>query len=98
MEKQLEDERRQLMKDGTGIALINNNISYIQKDILEIKLSLRDTFATKEALIQVAKETESRLIHLEDSAGLWKWTSPILAGVFGSVLTFLLIQYLTSLR
>jgi hypothetical protein len=84
--------------DKTKIAIINNNIGFIQKDILEIKLSLRDSFATKEQLVQIAKDTEIRLTKLETSGNLWRVLNPILASVFGSLLTFLLIQYLQNIR
>lgn len=83
--------------DKTQIALINNNINFIQKDILEIKLALKDNYATREALVQVAKDTESRLLKLESSSSLWRWLSPSLAAVLGSIMTFLLIQYIMKL-
>lgn len=83
-------------KENTRIAVINTNIGYIQKDILEIKLSLKDAYATKESLIQVAKDTETRIVRLEDQSNLWRWLSPTLSAILGSVVTFLLIQYLMS--
>lgn len=85
-------------EDKITIAVINTNIGYIQKDIVEIKFSLKDAYATKEALIQVAKETELRLLRLESASNLWKWMSPSVAAILGSTLTFLLINYLTNLR
>ena len=84
--------------DDTKIALINSNISYIQKDIAEIKLSLKDTYATRFDLVQIAKETESRFTRLERASNLWKFLSPTLATITGSVLTFLLIQYIANLK
>lgn len=84
--------------ENTRIAVINTNIGYIQKDILEIKLSLKDAYATKEALVQVAKDTETRLTRLESASSLWRWVSPTLAAVMGSIMTFLLVQYIMSLR
>ena len=84
--------------DDTKIALINNNIEFIKKDIVEIKLALQNKYATNLSLETVAKETELRLKRLESSSNLWKWLSPILAAILGSVLTFLIIQYLMGLR
>ena len=84
--------------DDTKIALINNNIEFIKKDIVEIKLALQNKYATNVSLETVAKETELRLKRLESSSNLWKWLSPILAAVLGSVLTFLIINYLMGSR
>ena len=84
--------------DDTKIALINNNIEFIKKDIVEIKLALQNKYATNLSLETVAKETELRLKRLESSSNLWKWLSPILAAVLGSVLTFLIINYLMGSR
>lgn len=82
----------------TAIALINNNIGYIQKDILEIKVGLKDSYATKEGLIQVAKDTEVRLQRLENASNLWRWLSPSLGAIMGSTMTFLIINYLMRLK
>ena len=84
--------------DKTKVAVINTNIGYIQRDILEIKLSLKEQFATKEQLLETARSTEVRLMRLENSSNLWRWLSPTLSAVMGSVITFLLIQYLQNVR
>ena len=84
--------------DETKIAVINANIEFIKKDILEIKFSLNDQYATRESLVTVVKETELRLQRLENSSNMWKFLSPTLAAVMGSVTTFLLIQYLMGIR
>lgn len=80
--------------DNSTIAVIKTNIEYIQRDINDIKLVLKDGYATKDSLIVIAKETETRLLKLESSRNLWKWLSPTFAAVMGSILTFLLIQYI----
>ena len=61
--------------DETKIALINNNISYIQKDQAEIKTKVTDMarkldeiggmFATTNALRQVAVETEQHFSEID---------------------------------
>ena len=82
----------------TGIALINNNISFIQKDISEIKESLKglpSIFASKEQLIDVAKDTEARLCKLENlTQGPARFSVPIVTAIGSSIVTFLVIQYL----
>lgn len=84
--------------ENTKVAIINTNISYIQRDILEIKLSLKDAYATKESLVQVARDTETRLIRLENSSNLWRFLSPTFAAMAGSVLTFLFLNYLGNIK
>lgn len=83
--------------EETKIAVINTNIGFIQKDILEIKLALRDQYATRESLIQVAKDTELRLVKLESQNNLWKWLNPIIVSIMSAVITFLVIQYFMSI-
>ena len=87
--------------DETKISLIQKDINYIQKDIASINDSLKGLntiFASKEELRTVAAETERRLCSLESSHFLWKWLSPSIAAVFGSVVTFLLISYLGHIK
>lgn len=83
--------------DDTKIAVINNNIGFIQKDILEIKLSLKEQYATRESLVTITKETEIRLIRLEQQNSLYKWLNPIIATIVSSGVTFLFINYLQNL-
>ena len=81
--------------DATSIAVINTNITYIQRDISEIRILMKDGYATKEALKEVAVQTEDRLTRLEDSSNLWKWLSPSLSAVVASMMTFLIINYIS---
>lgn len=95
--------------DSTKVALINNNIAYIQKDIAEIKSSIKElagVYVTREALIEVAKQTEERFKNLEQAILDLKnantptktWFKHSLSAVLGAVLTFLIIQYLQNLK
>ena len=86
------------ISDPTSIAVINTNITYIQRDISEIRLIMKDGYATKDALKEVATQTEARLKQLEKASNLWRWLSPTLAAITGSVLTFLVISYLTQIK
>lgn len=83
-------------QESTSIAVINTNIVYIQRDISEIRLLMKDGYATKESLKEVATQTEDRLLRLEKSSNFWRWMSPSLAAVLGSVMTFLTINFLTK--
>lgn len=86
--------------DATKIALINNNIAFIQKDIGEIKGGIKElagVYATREQLIEVAKDTELRLTRLEGQSNLWRWMNPLLSSAFTALVTFLLINYIQGL-
>lgn len=83
--------------DQTQIALIQKDISNIQTNIFDIKTVLKEGYVTKDSLFQTAKDTETRLIRLESSSNLWKWLSPSLSAIIGSVLTFFIIEYFIRL-
>ncbi len=85
--------------DNTRIALINNNIGYIQKDVSEIKEAIKgldNVLASKEELSTVEKAVDIRLVKLESASVLWKIASPALAATISGIFVFLLIQYLTK--
>ena len=80
-------------------ASIGKDISYIQKDIAEIKTSIKElagVYVTQHTFDNYIESSEKRFTELENSSNLWKWLSPILAATFGSILTFLIIAYLQS--
>lgn len=85
--------------DATSTALIAKDISYISKDIAEIKQSVKDlagVYATKVSVDDANRVFETRLKKVEESGNLWRWLSPSIAAVMGSVLTFLIVQYLSK--
>lgn len=90
--------RMTVESEGTKIAGISKDISYIQRDISEIKEAMRTSFATKDALAQTAKDTEIRLTRLEGQSNLWRFLNPTFSAILGSVLTFLLVQYIMTLH
>jgi hypothetical protein len=88
----------EVTNDNSAIAVIQVKMERVQLDISDIKEILKNGYATRESLEIIAKETSDRLIRLENSSNLWKWLSPTLAAILGSILTFLLIQYIMGLR
>ena len=85
----------------TKVELIGKDIGYIQKDIAEIKSSVKElagVYATKTQMDTLDNELRDRLRKLEQSSNLWKWLSPTLAAVMGSIITFLLVSYLQNLK
>jgi 5-bromo-4-chloroindolyl phosphate hydrolysis protein len=81
----------------TDIALIKSDIAYIKGDIGDIKesfKSINSTFASKEELKDVAKETEIRLSIIEQTLqGPKRFITPIFTAVLTATVTFLVIQY-----
>lgn len=84
--------------DETSIALISQDIKYIKDDIFDIKTVLREGYATKDSLAEVAKDVEKRLNDLESKSNLWRILNPIISAVLGSIMTFLTIQYLMKIK
>lgn len=88
-------------EDATKIALINNNIQYIQKDISEIKGSVKDlagVYITKQEFDDTRRVIIDQIQALQKSSNLWKWLSPTLTAILTAVITFLVIQYLTLIK
>jgi 5-bromo-4-chloroindolyl phosphate hydrolysis protein len=84
---------------NTSLIGIGKDVAYIQKDISEIKMGIKELsgiYATKISVDDINKAVEIRLTRIEASSNLWKWLSPSVAAVLGSVLTFLTIQYLSK--
>lgn len=85
--------------DTVKIAVISTTVTTIQRDLTELKGTLKDftdTFATREQLAVIAKETEVRITKLESGRLLERWILFTLSAVLGSVLTFLVQNYLSK--
>jgi len=88
-------------EDQTATALIQKDLSYIQKDICEIKVAIKglnSVYATKEQLSETTIQTEKRLVILEKTSNFWKWFTPTITAVFGSILTYLFLFYLQNIK
>ena len=75
------------------IVILETQMTQITKDISEIKSDIR---LIKDSLTfrQIDDQNfTDRLRRLESSSSLWKWLSPSLAAVLGSILTFLIIEF-----
>lgn len=84
--------------EPASIAVINTNISYIQRDLNEIKQKMENNFATRIALEDVARQTEFRLKKLEDSQGFRRISVPIVTAVASSLILFLLLSYFRHIK
>lgn len=84
-----------------NIAVIHTDISYIKKDITEIKLAIKElagVYVTKQEFVDETKALKLRLESQEKSATLWRFVTPILSGILCSIVTFLVIFYLQNLK
>ena len=61
----------------------------ISSDIKEIKKVISRDYTNREVV-------QTRLDNLEKTTRMWRWLSPLLAAVGGSVVTFLVIEYLKT--
>ena len=78
---------------------MGTNIAYIQRDLGEIKASIKDlagVYATKIFVDDAVKAANLRITALEASSQLWRWLSPTLSAFAASVMTFFVINYFTK--
>lgn len=88
-----------MQTDETKVALIGKDISYINQSISEIKQSIQNfgvTFVTTAQYQDDKRLWAERIERLEKASNLWRWLSPTLAALLGSVLTFLVISFLSN--
>lgn len=87
--------------EETKIELIGKDISYILKDIAEIKQSvngLSGVYATQVSVDTKLTAVEERLKKLETSSNLWRWLNPLITAVGTSIVTILVLSFLDKLR
>ena len=87
--------------EDTKTALIAKDISYIQKDIADIKMSVKDlagVYITKQEFEEFKKLMLETVSEIKSSSNFWKWFSPTFTAVLTAVITFLIIQYLTHFK
>lgn len=82
--------------DPTSIAVINTNVGYIQRDLSEIKTSIKElagVYATKVFVDDAVRSHDLRLKTLEASSQLWRWLSPTLSAFASAVMAFFVLSY-----
>lgn len=96
-----EEARATEQSDQTKIALIGKDIGFINKNIDEIKQDIKNLtgfFVLNAKYEDDRKADNLRFAALEKSSALWKWLSPSLAAILGSVLTFLIVNFLNNIK
>lgn len=78
--------------DGERIAALEQHM----KDQDDKLKDIAEDVKTIKIIVQKQDGFDERLKRIESSSNLWKWLSPIFAAVLGSILTFLVISYLTK--
>lgn len=68
---------------------LNEKVDDIATDVKEIKEMLYRRYVPR-------KEYEEEISKLQRSGNFWKWVSPSLAAILGSILTFLLISFINN--
>lgn len=95
MTKADENERMAVLE--TNMKNLDEKVTAIQVDIKSIMLTL----STQASLKTEIENLKRQIADLRKSSNLWKWLAPTLTGIvaalFGSVLTFLIINYLQNL-
>lgn len=92
--------------DATQIAVfaerlkaIKDTVDKTANAVEEIRSARYVTDTQLQATISAQNEAFTKQIaDIRSSSKLWSWLSPSLAAVFSSILTFLLIQYIQSVK
>lgn len=91
--------------DDTRIALISKDISYIQKDIAEIKVGVKaldGVYATQERVDDLEKQVKSIADTVEKintrQTGIQRYIPHIVTSSLTGVLVFLVIFFLTNVK
>lgn len=82
-------------------AVISTDISYIKRDIGEIKDSIKlisGVYATQVSVNDSNKAFDLRVKNLEHSSNLWKWLSPTLAAIVAIIVEYLFLFYIQHIR
>ena len=82
--KIIENERLATVEQK--ISELKDDLSEVKSDVKEIKRCVLDSDLTR------------RVSRLEKKSDLWKFLSPTLAAILSSVMTFLIIQYLSHVK
>ena len=77
---------------GERMSRMEQKVTDLALTVNEIKGDVKEIKAGMVSIIDFDK----RLKRLEYSSNFWKWASPSLAAVTGSILTFLLIEFLKT--
>ena len=76
----------------------NERIARMEEQIIDRKKDMGELRADVKQIkeIIINSDLTRRVTNIERQNGLWKWLSPSLAAILGSVMTFLIIEYLKS--
>jgi len=78
--------------DGERIVSLEVQIKGLQGDITEVKSDVKEI----KTMLNEWAGVNARLKKLESAGNLWKWLSPSFSAILSAIMTFLIIQYLTS--
>ena len=76
--------------DNERMAVLEQKVTDLALIVNEIKGDVKEIKAGMTSIIDFDK----RLKRLEYSSNMWKWLSPSFAAISGSILTFLIIEFL----
>lgn len=95
------------MTEGERLAVLEATMTDIKKDISEMRVEIKALTNSIGSLVTTGQtsmvELKSEIVVLKDEVdrlkkreGFWKFLSPTFAAITGSILTFLIIEFLKN--
>jgi len=78
--------------DGERLAILETRVTEFGETLKEVKSDVKEI----KTMLNEWAGVNARLKKLESAGNLWKWLSPSFSAILSAIMTFLIIQYLTS--
>ncbi len=82
--------------DGERISIVETKLEDLKTKVDGVAIDVKDIKVFMQSNYVVKTDFEARIKKIEEASNLWKWLSPSLAAILASLMTFLIIQYLTN--
>ncbi len=84
---------------GEKIARLDSKMQSVEKEVTAIRVKVDKLLERMDVYVRLDDRLQAQqkeIADLKKQVGIWRWLSPTLAAVAGSILTFLIIEYLRN--
>jgi hypothetical protein len=79
---------------GERLSIVETKMDDLTLKVTEVASDVKEIKVFMQANYVVKTDFELRIKKIEEQSHLWRWLSPSLAAILGSVLTFLILEFL----